>query len=147
MDITVRRLGQSDESMLVDIVHRYKARTIELKYATQLLANPLNFLLIAEHQQRAVGFVWGYLLQRLDREKNQLFVYEIEVSPSARRQRVGASLMNFIAAYTKEHRLLEAFVLTDVDNSAAHGLYRSTGATKAEQLSAMFLYDSGAPFP
>jgi ribosomal protein S18 acetylase RimI-like enzyme len=147
MDITVRRLGQGDESILVDIVHRYKARTIELKYATQLLANTLNFLLVAEHEQRAVGFVWGYLLQRLDREKNQLFVYEVEVSPSARRQRVGTSLMNFIAAYTKEHRLLEAFVLTDVDNSAAHGLYRSTGATKAEQLSAMFLYDSGAPFP
>jgi ribosomal protein S18 acetylase RimI-like enzyme len=147
MDITVRRLGPGDESMLVDIVHRYKARTIELKYAAQLLANTLNFLLIAEHEQRAVGFVWAYLLQRLDREKNQLFVYEVEVSPSARRQRVGTSLMNFIAAYTKEHRLLEAFILADVDNSAAHGLYRSTGATKAEQLSAMFLYDSGVPFP
>jgi len=85
MDITVRRLGQGDESMLVDIVGRYKARAIEVKYAAQLLANPLNFLLIAEHEQRAVGFVWGYLLQRLDRDKQQLFVYEVEVSPSTRK--------------------------------------------------------------
>jgi ribosomal protein S18 acetylase RimI-like enzyme len=147
VDITVRRLGPGDESTLVDIVRGYKGRVIEVEYATQLLANPLNFLLLGEHERRAVGFVWGYLLQRLDRDQHQLFIYEVEVSPDARRQGVGTSLMNFIASYTKEHRLLEAFVLSDSDNSAAHGLYRNTGATKAEQLSVMFLYGGSAPFP
>jgi ribosomal protein S18 acetylase RimI-like enzyme len=122
-----------------------KARSIGLEYATQLLANPLNFLLVAERQQHPVGFVWGYLLQRLDRDKRQLFVYEVDVLPDARRQGVGTSLMNFIAAYTKEHCLMEAFVLTDSNNLAARGLYKSTGATMAEGLSAMFLYDGGAP--
>jgi ribosomal protein S18 acetylase RimI-like enzyme len=91
-----------------------------------------------------VGFVWGYLLQRLDRDKNQLFVYEVDVSPDARRKGAGTSLMNFVAAYATEHLLMEAFVLTDSDNSAAHGLYKSTGATRAEGLSATFLYEGGA---
>jgi len=145
MEITVRRLGQGDESTLVDIVHRDKARSIRLAYAAQLLANPLNFLVVAEHKQHPVGFVWGYLLQRLDREKHQFFVYEVDVSPDARRQGVGTSLMNFIAVYTKEHSLMEAFVLADSENVAAHGLYESTGATKAEDISFVFLYDGGAP--
>ena len=141
----VRRLSQGDESTLVDIVHSYKARSIGLEYAIKLLANPLNFLVVAEHKQHPVGFVWGYLLQRLDRDKHQLFVYEVDVSPDARRQGVGTSLMSFIAAYTKEHCLMEAFVLADSDNLSAHDVYKSTGATRAEDLSAMFLYGSGAP--
>jgi hypothetical protein len=45
--------------------------------------------------------------------------------------------MNFIAAYTKEHCLMEAFVLTDSDNLAAQGLHKGTGATRAEDLSAL----------
>jgi hypothetical protein len=53
--------------------------------------------------------------------------------------------MNFIAAYAKEHCLMEAFVLTDSHNLAAQGLYKATGATKAEGLSAMFLYGGNAP--
>jgi hypothetical protein len=52
------------QSTLIDIVQRHKARSIGLEYATQLLANPLNFLLVAEQKQHPVGFVWGYLLQR-----------------------------------------------------------------------------------
>ena len=138
MDITVRRLRPGDESTLVDIVLRHKARSIGVEYATQLLSNPLNLLLVAEHEHHSVGFVWGYLLQRLDRDKHQLFVYEIDVSPGARRREAGASLMNFIAGYVREHCLMEAFVLTDSDNLAAHRLYESTGANKVEGLSAMF---------
>ena len=53
MNITARRLSQGDESTLVDVVRRHK--------------DP-------------VGFVWGYLLQRLDRDKRQLFIYEVDVS-------------------------------------------------------------------
>jgi ribosomal protein S18 acetylase RimI-like enzyme len=140
VEITVRRLSQGDESTLIDIVHHHKARSIGLEYATELLANPLNFLLVAEQKHHPVGFAWGYLLQRLDQDKHQLFVYEVDVSPDARKQGVGTSLMNFIATYTKEHCLMEAFVLTDADNLAAHGLYKSTGATRAKDLSVMFLY-------
>jgi ribosomal protein S18 acetylase RimI-like enzyme len=145
MEITVRRLSQGDESTLVDIVYSHKARSIELEYAVKLLANPLNFLVVAEYKQHPVGFVWGYLLQRLDREKHQLFVYEVDVSPDARRQGVGTSLMNFIVAYTKEHYLMGAFVLADSGNLSAHGLYKNTGATRAEDLSAMFLYGGAVP--
>jgi ribosomal protein S18 acetylase RimI-like enzyme len=144
MDITIRRLSQGDESILIEIVRSHKTRTIGADYATRLLANPQNFLLVAERQQGPVGFVWGYLLQRLDQDKYQLFIYEVDVSPDARRQGVGTSLMNFIAAYAKEHQLVEAFVLTDSDNLAAHGLYKGTGATRVGGLSAMFLY-RGAP--
>ena len=43
------------------------------------------------------------------------------------------------------HCLMEACVLADSDNLSAHDLYKSTGATRAEDLSAMFLYGSGAP--
>jgi ribosomal protein S18 acetylase RimI-like enzyme len=89
MGVSVRRLGQGDESMLVDIVLRHKARSISRGYAARLLENPLNFLLVAERAQHPVGFVWGYLLQRLDRENHQLFIYEVDVLPGTRRQGVG----------------------------------------------------------
>jgi hypothetical protein len=40
---------------------------------------------------------------------------------------------------------MEAFVLADSANMAAHGLSESTGATKAGYISFMFLYGGGAP--
>lgn len=141
MEISVRRLGQGDELTLIGIVSRHKARSISDEYAARLLENPLNFLLVAECDQQPVGFVWGYLLQRLDRDNRQLFVYEVDVLPDARRQGVGTSLMNFVAAYTIEHRLMEAFVLTEPENTDANSLYQRTGAIH-EGLSAMFLYGS-----
>jgi hypothetical protein len=52
--------------------------------------------------------------------------------------------MNFVAAYAKEHHLMEAFVLAGPENAAANSLYRRTGATQ-EGLSAMFLYAGDAP--
>ena len=128
MDITVGRLGHGDESILVDIVVRHKHRLIGIDYAERLLENPSNFLLVAERGQSPVGFAWGYLLSRLDRDKLQLFIYEVDVSSDARRRGVGTSLMNFVAACTQENRLMEAFVLADPANVAAHGLYRNIGA-------------------
>ncbi len=146
MDISVKRLSQGDESTLVEIVHHCKMRSISFEYAGRLLANPLNFFVVAEHKQDPVGFVWGYLLERIDRDQHQLFIYEVEVFPDARRKGVGASLMNFVAEYTKEHHLLEAFVLTDLDNSPARGLYQSTGGTQAEGFPSIYIYDGGAPY-
>lgn len=145
MDISVRRLGNGDEATLVGIVLRHKLRSIDCEYASRLLRNPLNFLLVAELAQHPVGFAWGYLLQRLDRNNHQLFVYEVDVLPSARRRGAGTALMRFVSAYTKEHNLTEAFVFTEPDNLAANNLYQKTGAIRTQGLSTMFIYEGSAP--
>lgn len=144
MDVTVRQLGQGDESTLIEIVLRNKARSITSEYATRLLANPSNLLLVAERKQHPVGFIWGYLLPRIDRESCQLFIYEVEVLPGARMRGVGASLMNFVAICTKANHLMEAFVLTDMDNVAAQRLYVSTGASLADGKPTIYIYGGGS---
>lgn len=74
----------------------------------------------------------------------QLFVYEVDVLPTARRQGAGAALMNFVSSYTRENNLMEAFVLTEPDNLAAITLYRRTGAVQAQGQSAMFIHEGSA---
>jgi ribosomal protein S18 acetylase RimI-like enzyme len=144
VEIAVRRLGAGDESALAGIVSRHKARTIDHAYAARLLENPLNFLAVAESGQAPLGFVWGYLLERLDRERHQLFIYEVDVLPGARGQGVGTALMRFVSAFVAGNDLLEAFVLADAANVAANALYRSTGGMQAPGPSVMYAYEGDA---
>jgi ribosomal protein S18 acetylase RimI-like enzyme len=140
MDITVRRLEPGDEAALMGVARRFKQREIEADYARRLLADPLNVLLVAERDRQPLGFVWGYLLQRLDRDAQQLFVYEVDVAPESRRQGVGTALMNHVAACAQAQGLMEAFVMTAEDNLAANALYRATGGVPVDERSVLYLY-------
>jgi ribosomal protein S18 acetylase RimI-like enzyme len=105
------------------------------------LRDPANFLHLATVDGVAAGFARGVRLARLDTERRQIFLYEIGVADRYRRRGVARALFEDLIALGRAERCVEIFVLTELDNDAAIGLYRSTGGVSATSL--MFVYDLG----
>lgn len=126
-DLSVRRLAPGDEAVARRLAGSFKATDISPANAGALLANSANCVVVAEAAGDLAGFLLAYRLDRMDHPAGQLFVYEIEVAPSWRRQGVGRALMHFARGIVRDERLMEAFVLTSRDNAPAIALYTATG--------------------
>ena len=144
MDVTVRRLKPGDEARVGHVATSFKTAQCSTSRANRFLSNAANYLVVAERGDELLGFVLAYRLERLDREAAQLFVYEVGVTPRHRRSGIGARLMEYVRDLVSEESLMEAFVLTDQDNDAAVGLYRSTGGQVEGGASVLFIYPGHA---
>lgn len=90
--------------------------------------NEDNIMYVAVVNERVVGMVYGYSLERFDKPKKQLFLYSIDVLEAYRRQNIGKELIHAFLAHMNLTDYQSAFVLTNRDNEAAVNLYKSTGA-------------------
>jgi ribosomal protein S18 acetylase RimI-like enzyme len=144
MNITVRRLEPGDESVARTVARGFKDAEISIAYSGMFLANPSNYLIVAEVAGELVGFLLAYRLDRIDRPTGQLFVYEVAVDPSHRQQGIGTALMQFACSIVEQERLMKAFTLTDRDNEAAIALYSGTGAELEDDRGMLFIYPGAA---
>jgi ribosomal protein S18 acetylase RimI-like enzyme len=144
VEITVRQLQAGDEGPASHVAAVFKSAVLPTSGATRFLANPANYLIIAELGQRLAGFVLAYRLDRLDRPQGQLFVYEVAVLPEFQGQGIGTRLMEEIRRIVNDELLIEAFVVTDRANQAARHLYDRTGAYVEAGESMVYVYQSHA---
>ena len=144
MHAAIRRLAPGDERVAARVVALFKSAASPSPRPQRFLANPSNYLIVAEVAMELAGFVMAYRLDRLDRDTAQLFVYEIGVLPEFQRRGIGTQLMREIGRIVAAEGLMEAFVLTDRANVAAQRLYGGTGATIDEDQSMLFVYRTHA---
>jgi len=137
---STRRLHPGDEARAIEVGTSFDAAPFAAERVASFLANPANYLLIAEDAGELAGYVIAYRLDRLDREAKQLFIYDLGVSSAHRRRGVGTALMAQIRKLVAAESMMEAFVLTDRDNEAAIGLYRASGGVEAAPGSLLFLF-------
>jgi len=144
MNVMIRRLKAGDELRACQVAAAFKSAQLSAERVAQFLANPTNYLIVAESAENLAGFVLAYRLERLDRTAAQLFVYEVGVAPQYQRRRVGSRLMEHVRHLVSEESLMEAFVITDHSNDAAVRLYRSTGGQVEEAAGVLFVYPGHA---
>jgi ribosomal protein S18 acetylase RimI-like enzyme len=124
----IARLGPGDEDrvlaagLLFDAPPRPEA-------VRRFFADPNHHLLLASAGGKAVGFVSGVELTHPDKG-TEMFLYELAVDESHRRQGVGAALAKALRDLARERGCYDMWVLTDDDNEAALGAYRKSGATE-----------------
>lgn len=75
-----------------------------------------------------VGYLLAYLLDRVDRDQQMMFFYEIGVAESHRRRGVGKRLIGEVKSICREADVMKMWVPTGRSNVAATRLYASTGA-------------------
>ena len=144
LDVVIRKLEPGDEPRAAEACALFKSGTQSVQRAGRFLADPRNYLVVAEVGDDLAGFLVAYRLGRLDRDADQLFVYEIEVAREFRRRGVGTQLMQWVRRTVEDEHLMEAFVLTDRGNPAAIGLYGSTGAHVEGDSEILFVYPGHA---
>jgi ribosomal protein S18 acetylase RimI-like enzyme len=126
--------------MCCAVASQFKCAAITPAHASAFLANPANYLIVAEVGASHAGFTLAYRLDRLDRVTPQLFIYELDVAPEYRRQGIGTRLLAFVRDLVAAEHLMEAFVVADESNEPAVGLYRRSGARREAGAAAIFVY-------
>ena len=132
MEVDVRRLGPGDE----DAVHAARSLfddTPQAQATRRFLTEPTHHLLVAyDGSDTPVGLVSGVELTHPDKG-TEMFLYELGVDESARRQGVGRTLVQALAALAREQGCYDMWVLADADNEAAQATYERAGGRQASR--------------
>jgi ribosomal protein S18 acetylase RimI-like enzyme len=138
---TIRQLALRDVSTAVSLVRQFHGSPLPRSYLQQLLANPVNYLIVAEVSGQLAGFLYAHRIDRLSRAETQIFIYEVEVAPEFQRQGIGSALIDHILAIARRDGI-ETFVFTNHSNKAGVEFYKSTGGIIENGDDLLFVYPS-----
>lgn len=93
----------------------------------KFLANTDNLLLIGYLENAAAGFLSAHRLQRFDKRKAEVLLYEIGVHEAYQRRGIGKALIEALKVWAKEVEADEIWVLTNKSNISGMSLYAATG--------------------
>jgi ribosomal protein S18 acetylase RimI-like enzyme len=124
--VEVDELGPGDEERVVRAQHLFDD-PVDAAAVRAYLADPRHHLLIASVDGMPAGFVTGIELLHPDKERPEMFIYELGVDERFRRRGVATALLERLVEICVERGCREMFVLTDEDNVAAMGTYRKAG--------------------
>lgn len=85
-----------------------------------------HHLLIAYVDDVPAGMITGVEMTNPDKG-TEMFLYELGVDERFRRRGIGSTLVRALADLARDHDCYGMWVLTDADNDAALGAYRSAG--------------------
>ncbi len=106
----------------------------------KFLENPDGVLFLAFSGTKVIGFLTAYLLQRLDKRRAEVLLYEIAVSEQFQKKGVGKKLVEAVKKWAKGRDADEVWVLTYNSNQAAMSLYKSAGGEEDMPGTRMFSF-------
>ncbi len=109
--------------------HSPPASPTQLK---QLLSDKNFFVITAAHNQKIIGGLTAYILNKYNKPKPEVFLYDIGVTPSFQRQGVGRLLLHHLKEYCKKMNFEMFFVQADGDDSDAIAFYKASKGKPSE---------------
>jgi aminoglycoside 3-N-acetyltransferase I len=106
----------------------------------RFLADPANLLVVAFWGEEACGFATAHRLQRVDRRRAEVLLYEIAVADSYQRRGIGAALVEEINRWAAGVGADEVWVLAEGDDDRAQAFYRAIGGQPDERGAMMFTF-------
>ena len=138
--LTVRRLGAADASWARLLNELFDVGMVwDAGEGRRFLADPANLLVVAFWDDIPCGFATAHRLQRFDRRRAEVLLYEIGVEEPFQRRGVGRALVEEAKRWSAELGAGELWALTENDNAPARALYAATGGREETGLT-MFEY-------
>jgi ribosomal protein S18 acetylase RimI-like enzyme len=134
----IKRLHSGDEDIAIKIIKAIKSdggsdSELSMDYMRQILSHDDFFFIGAYSGNTPAGFALGYLLPRVNCERDMMLMYEIEVSPAFRGQGVGKSMIQILKGSCRNLNVLKMWVLTNASNHSAMHLYETTGGKRRDE--------------
>ncbi|MFZ5967084.1 MAG: GNAT family N-acetyltransferase [Bacillota bacterium] len=130
----IKRLNINEANLAFDAISNIKLKddittrnNLSLEYLENFLSNERHYLFAAIENKQVVGFLLAYRLQRIDRDQDAMFFYEIEVDQSFRNMGVGSKLIKQLKEECRKENVMKMWVETNRSNLSAMELYRKTG--------------------
>lgn len=133
---TIRRLGEGESQDLQRVNDLFgkafedSAYWIEPPssfYLDRLLANDSFITLVAEVNGELVGALAGYELVKFERERSEIYIYDLAVDQSVRRQGIATALIEWLRSYAASIGAWAIFVQADPPDAPAVALYDKLG--------------------
>ena len=144
--ITYKALDTKDIKLLQETVKVFRDQNIDEEKALNFLNNPTNIVHVALDDDKVVGYVLAYRLNRMDNGKDILIIFHLFVKEDHQRMGIGRTLMQRIIDYANSEPLHYALLITQTNNYKARKLYESLGGyNHPDDKEVYFWYITGRP--
>lgn len=96
-------------------------------YLESLLLDAGFIAIVARHAGEVVGGLTAYVLRKPERERKEIYIYDLAVMEPHRRRGVATALINRLREVAEGHGAHVIFVQTDRDDPPAIALYEKLG--------------------
>ena len=96
-------------------------------YLLSFLSKPAHIVWIAEHDDRVVGGLVAYVLEKFERQRSEIYIYDLAVTENFRRQKIATNLIGFLQKEAATTPAWVIFVQADPEDAPALKLYESLG--------------------
>ncbi|MEG4941845.1 GNAT family N-acetyltransferase [Microcoleus sp. F4-D5] len=141
MTIAIKILNHNDADILKNVDPDVFDDAIDLQRSEEFLADPRHHLAVAIEGELVVGFVSAVHYVHPDKPHPEMWINEVSVAETHRRQGLGKRLMNAVFDVARELGCAEAWVLTDRENTAAMNLYSAVGNPETPSDHVMFTFN------
>lgn len=133
MDIEVIQLSSKDLGYFMELISVFE-RVFEWEdftfpepsYLQKILDKPSFLVFVAISNQKVVGGLTAYVLDRYDSPKPSAYIYDLAVSSDLQRRGIGKKLISSLNAYGRANGFNEVFVQAETDDLQAINFYRTT---------------------
>lgn len=133
MPITLKRLSQGDDAIFNNIAPGVFDDPVQPERLRHYLADPGHLMLLALDAGQVVGQCAAVLHRHPDKP-TELYIDEVGTADSHLRQGIATALMAEIFAWGRELGCEEAWLGTEIDNTAANALYRKHAPAEDEAI-------------
>jgi aminoglycoside 3-N-acetyltransferase I len=110
-----------------DDVPTYQGAVPDDEYLATMLAQPHFIALAARSGDDVVGGLAAYVLDKFERDRREIYIYDLAVAFAHRRQRIATTLIKRVIDIARERRAYVIFVQADRGDDPAIKLYESMG--------------------
>ncbi len=121
----IKRLRNTDLDMVERLLKEQKRPVEDLERIVSFLSKDANYFLAYIQEERIIGYVLAYALERYDGRAPMMYMHEIEVEAPWRRLGIGRKLLAEMQGICKENGFMKLFLITNKSNEPAVGLYTS----------------------
>ena len=138
--VQIKLLGSTDAGILSNVAAEVFDDPIVDPSAEEFLADPRHRLVVALDDNVVVGFVSAVIYLHPDKPSPELWINEAGVAPTHQGRGIGKALLRAMLDEAKQSGCTEAWVLTERENTAAMGLYKSAGGLESRPDPTMFTF-------
>jgi aminoglycoside 3-N-acetyltransferase I len=135
-----RRLTRDDVTLLKELLRvfghafndneTYQHAIPTDEYLTNLLGKEHFIVVVAIMGKAVVGGLAGYVLEKFEQRRREIYIYDLAVSDAHRRKGVATGMINALKDITASQGAYVIFVQADLEDGPAIALYRSLGTMK-----------------
>lgn len=121
----IKRLTINDLNLIKVLLNSQKEISLNEENVESFLNNKSNYFVAYIEKNIILGFALAYTLQRYDGRESMMYLHEIEVAESSRKQGIGKALLSEMNRICREEDFMKLFLITNKSNRPAIALYES----------------------